>query len=150
MNLLLGIMPFLQTMNEISGSYEPQIDDFILRLQNEIQNCLDKIEEELSSDENVQKFILEEACILIPDEIKDIIRHIFTRLFEFMIRVTEQKKEIEFSKDILKIFMDLDYCRSILERFNSLIFTEEKIMDNLYQCFITLTNDIEELENKLN
>ena len=149
LNLLLGVIPQLNSLDETLGSYEPEITNMNFNIQKEIKSAIENIEEELGNEENVQRCQLHEECILLPYEIKSVLNYTFERLVGVIEKVILEKKETEFSKKILTIFLDLDSIRGIFESFGPLIFNNPILQNKTDNILITISDNLQKLETLL-
>jgi len=146
LNTLLGVIPFLNSMDEFLGSYEPEVNEMILGLQKDLEIGLEKISHDLESPETIGKVQLEEECLLIPDEIKKILCFVFERLVKIMETILECKKESEYSQKVLSVFLNLDTVRNIFENYGNLIVADSKKMENIDNVLIFISTKLYELE----
>ena len=111
-----------------------------------METTINVFKNELNDENNIIKLKETIDFISIPNDIKDTINYFFSQLLIILKTLGDERREFDYKKDILNIFIILDDIQYILSINNNL---DEEFEIKLYCVLCDISSKINELQESI-
>lgn len=119
-NIILTALPFFEELENAFGNYDNNYEILFKEIKSRVIHTIDTFRSELNEETNIERAKELISFMTIPDEIKDIIRYIFSNFLILLSDLSESKTEFEHKDALVNIFSNLDDIHYIYTSFSHL------------------------------
>ena len=140
--LLLGIMPFFEQLEELVGESDENVSEMIKEVENKIDTTVTTFANELEDEEKVKQNAEYIGFLTIPDHLKETIIFLFHELVIILKKLADLNIEFNYKEEILGIFLLLDDVYYFLTNtYQEITITNNEELDIRIACLLCKASD---------
>lgn len=146
-NVILSALPFFEELDNALGTYNENYGIMYNEIKTQVVKSIKTFETDITDEPNLQQIRELVSFMTIPDDIKEIIRYIFSNFLNLLTELSEIKAEFEYKNILLGIFTNLDDIHNMYTTFGTLSMGAIDCKIQLILCMIE--DEIEKLRTSI-
>jgi len=119
-NVILSALPFFEELENAFGNYNDNYGILYKEIKTQVIKSIETFEKDIKDEPNMQQIRELVSFMTIPDEMKEIIRYIFSNFLNLLTELSEIKAEFDYKNILVGIFTNLDDIHCMYTTFGTL------------------------------
>lgn len=138
-NVILSALPFFEELENAFGNYNDNYGILYKEIKAQVVKSIETFEKDIKEEPNMQQVRELVSFMTIPDDMKEIIRYIFSNFLNLLTELSEIKAEFEYKNVLVGIFTNLDDIHCMYTTFATL--SNMNPIDSKIQLILCMIED---------